>query len=57
MDTSADTLYNYASDGTLSPFIVRIPSAQTMEPAVFLYMGISTDRYYFMQAVKECIQL
>lgn len=53
MDTSADTLYNYASDGTLSPFIVRIPSAQTMEPAVFLYMGISTDRYYFMQAVKN----
>ncbi len=53
MDTSADTLYNYAPDGTLSPFIVRIPSVHTMEPEVFLYMGIYTDRYYFMQTVKN----
>ena len=53
MDTSADTLYNYAPDGTLSPFIVRTPSAQAMEPNVFLYMGIHTDRYYFMQTVKN----
>jgi hypothetical protein len=53
MDTSADTLYNYASDGTLSPFVVRTPSAHTMEPEVFLYMGIHTDRYYFMEAVKN----
>lgn len=53
MDTSADTLYNYAPDGTLSPFIVRTPSAHTMEPEVFLYMGIHTDRYCFMQTVKN----
>lgn len=52
-ETSADTLYNYAPDGTLSPFIVRTPSAHTMEPEVFLYMGIHTDRYYFMQTVKN----
>lgn len=30
MDASADTLYNYAPDGTLNPFIVRTPSAHTM---------------------------
>ena len=53
MDTSADTLYNYAPDGTLSPFIVRTPSIQTMKPEVFLYMGIYTDRYYFMETVKN----
>jgi hypothetical protein len=53
MDTSADTLYNYASDGTLSPFIVRSPAANTLNPEVFLYMGIHTDRYYFMQTVKN----
>lgn len=53
IDTSADTLYNYTADGTLSPFIVRTPPASTMEPEVFLYMGISTDRYYFMEAVKN----
>ena len=53
MDTSADTLYNYAPDGTLSPFMVRTPSAHAMKPEVFLYMGICTDRYYFMQTVKN----
>lgn len=53
MDTSADTLYNYAPDGTLTPFLVRTPSAHAMEPEVFLYMGISTDRYCFMQTVKN----
>ena len=53
MDASADTLYNYAPDGTLSPFIVRTPSAQAMTPEVFLYMGIYTDRYYFMETVKN----
>lgn len=53
IDTSADTLYNYEPDGTLSPFVVRTPSAHTMVPEVFLYMGIHTDRYYFMQALKN----
>lgn len=53
MDTSADTLYNYAADGTLSPFVIRTPSVHTMEPEIFLYMGICTDRYYFMQTVKN----
>jgi hypothetical protein len=53
METSSDTLYNYAPDGTLNPFIARTPSAYTMEPEVFLFMGIHTDRYYFMQTVKN----
>ena len=53
MDTSADTLYTYAPNGTLKPFIVRNPSAHDMKPEVFLYMGICTDRYYFMQTVKN----
>jgi hypothetical protein len=53
MDPSADTLYNYAPDGKLNPFIVRTPSAHTMQPEVFLYMGIHTDRYYFMETVKN----
>lgn len=53
VETSADTLYHYAPDGTLAPFIARTPSAQTMQPEVFLYMGISTDRYHFMQTLKN----
>lgn len=53
METSSDTLYNYTPDGTLIPFIARTPSAHTMEPEVFLFMGIHTDRYYFMETVKN----
>ena len=53
IETSSDTLYNYEPDGTLTPFMVRTPPANTMRPEVFLYMGIHTDRYYFMQTVKN----
>ena len=53
IETSSDTLYHYAPDGTLSPFIARIPSTRTMVPEVFLYMGVCTDRYCFMQTVKN----
>ncbi len=52
-ETSSDTLYNYAPDGTLIPFIARTPSAHDMDPEIFLYMGIHTDRYYFMEAKKN----
>lgn len=52
MDTSTDTLYNYVK-GTLEPLVVRIPPIQTMRPEVFLYLGICTDRYWFMQTVKN----
>lgn len=53
IETSSDTLYNYASDGTLIPLIARTPSIHTMDTEIFLYMGIHTDRYYFMQTVKN----
>ncbi|MDL2278874.1 6-bladed beta-propeller [Parabacteroides sp. OttesenSCG-928-G07] len=57
METSSDTLYSYSSDGRLTPFIVRTPSAHTMEPEIFLYMGIYTNRYYFMRTVKNVFDL
>ena len=53
IETSSDTLYKYALDGTLSPFIARTPSTHTMVPEVFLYMGICTDRYLFLQTVRN----
>lgn len=53
MDASSDTLYNYAPDGTLTPFIVRAPSPGAMDPAIFLTMGIITDRYYFMGTIQN----
>lgn len=52
-ETSSDTLYHYTPDGALSPFIARTPSAHTMDPEVFLYMGIYTGRYYFMETMKN----
>lgn len=37
----------------MEPFIVRTPSVQVMDPEVFLFPSILTDRYYFMQTVKK----
>lgn len=51
--SSSDTMYNYLSDASLSPLIVRTPSIQSMNPQVFLYPTVITDRYYFMKTVKK----
>jgi hypothetical protein len=53
VELSADTLYNYSSDHTMKPFIVRTPSVQSMTPEVFLFASLFTDRYYFMEAVTK----
>ena len=54
-EPSADTIYAHRPNGDLRPFMVRTPSVQTMTPEVFLFPGVFTDRYYFMQTVKkEC---
>ena len=55
MDTSADTLYNYASDGTLSPFVVRTPSAHTMEPEVFFFIWVSIPTVITLWKPLKCI--
>ena len=52
-DVSSDTLYNYVPDGILKPFIVRTPSADAMGTAIFLTMGIITDRYYFIGTIEN----
>jgi hypothetical protein len=52
-ELSADTIYSYSPDRTLTPFMVRTPSVQSMDPEVFLFPGVLTDRYYFMQTVKK----
>ena len=53
VSTSSDTVYNYLSDGKISPFIVRTPSIHAMETKVFLFPSVITDRYYFMRAMKK----
>jgi hypothetical protein len=52
-ELSADTIYSYSPDRTLKPFMVRTPSVQSMDPEIFLFPGVLTDRYYFMQTVKK----
>jgi hypothetical protein len=53
VEPSSDTVYRYLPDGNIHPFIVRVPSAHSMSPAVFLNLGVITDRYYFMRTVKK----
>lgn len=55
--TSADTIYRYASDGVLAPFIARTPSIHEMETQVFLYPTWVTDRYIFMRTQKKEVDL
>ena len=54
VEPCADTIYSYSRDHAMKPFIVRTPSMQSMEqPEVFLFPGVLTDRYFFMQTVKK----
>jgi hypothetical protein len=52
-EPSTDTVYMNQPDNSLHPFMVRTPSVHTMDPEVFLFPGVLTDRYYFMQTVKK----
>lgn len=53
MRTSSDTIYDYSLDGNLNPLIVRTPSIVLMDPEVFLFPTVMTDRYCFMQTMKK----
>jgi hypothetical protein len=52
-EPSSDTIYIKQSNQTLQPFIVRTPSIHTMNPEIFLFSGLLTDRYSFMKTVKK----
>lgn len=52
-EPSADTIYFYKPNKSMKPFIVRTPSVQTQKPEIFLFPGILTNKYYFMQCVKK----
>jgi hypothetical protein len=53
MSPSSDTVFWYSSEHNMTPFIARTPSIQSMDPEVFLFPGILTDRYYFMESAKK----
>lgn len=52
VEISSDTIYRYQNH-TRKPFIVRTPTASSMIPEVYLFPGVITDRYYFLQSVKK----
>jgi len=53
VEQSSDTVYRYFPDHTIKPLIVRTPPVQSMNPEVFLFLSVLSDRYYFMEAVKK----
>ena len=53
VEQSSDTIYKYQSDHKMIPIIARSPSVQSMNPEVFLFLGVLTNRYYFMETVKK----
>jgi hypothetical protein len=54
VESSSDTVYKYLPDNHLIPLIARTPSIQSMNNnEVFLFVDILTDRYCFMETVKN----
>jgi len=53
VETSSDTVYQYMSNHNMLPFIVRTPPIQSMDPEIFLFLSILTNRYYFIEIVKK----
>ncbi|MDR1154045.1 MAG: 6-bladed beta-propeller [Bacteroidales bacterium] len=52
-EISADTVYTFFPDYSLRPFLVRTPSVQSMDPEVMLHLRFFSDRYIFMETVKN----
>jgi hypothetical protein len=52
-EPSADTIYKYRPDYSKVPLIARTPSIHSMEPEKFLFPGVHTDQYIFLQTVKR----
>ncbi|MDL2265268.1 6-bladed beta-propeller [Parabacteroides sp. OttesenSCG-928-G07] len=53
LEPSSDAIYQFFSDYSLRPFIVRTPSVSSMEPEIFLSVRLFSDRYYFMETIKN----
>lgn len=52
-ELSSDTVYTFMPDYSLHPFIVRTPSIQSMDPEDCLIIRLLSDRYYFMESIKN----
>jgi hypothetical protein len=52
-ELSSDTIYRLLPDFNMTPFMARTPSVHSMNPEIFLFPAIFTDRYYFMETLKK----
>ena len=52
-EASSDTIYTLMPDYSLRPFIVRTPPIHTMNPEVYPVLRLVSDRYYFMESIKN----
>lgn len=52
-ELSSDTVYSFLPDYNLRPFVVRSPSIQSMDPEECLIIRLLSDRYYFMESIKN----
>lgn len=52
-ELSSDTIYTFLPDYCLRPFIARTPSIQSMNPEEGLIIRLFSDRYYFMESIKN----
>ena len=53
LEPSSDTIYTLMPDYNLRPFIVRTPPVHIMNPESFLVLKLVSDRYYFMESIKN----
>ena len=52
-EISSDPIYSISSQNGQRPIIIRKPPIQDMDTEVYLYLGVQTDRYCFMQTVDN----
>jgi len=55
-ELSSDTIYRLLPDFNMTPFMARTPSVHSMNPEIFLFPAIFTDRYYFMETLKKEVE-
>jgi hypothetical protein len=53
LEHSSDTVYTFLPDYSLRPFLVRTPPVQSMDPEIFLVLRLFSDRYIFMETIKN----
>lgn len=53
LEFSSDTVYSLLPDYSFRPFLVRTPAIGSMDPEVFLLLRFFSDRYVFMETIKN----